>query len=146
MSELKEKIYDVLKERTLANAATITEDGKPWTRYVMITTDQDLKISFAAFVNSRKVSQLKNNPEIHLTCGISDPMKMDPYLQIQGRAELSTDQKVKDAYWQEYGCEVFEKIFESPENPNYGVINITPHRIEYLAPGLMKPEVWEADQ
>ncbi len=35
MSELKDRIYGILKNVQLSTLATITPDGKPWVRYVM---------------------------------------------------------------------------------------------------------------
>ena len=36
MSDLKQRIFDAAGEIQLINFATITEDGKPWVRYVKI--------------------------------------------------------------------------------------------------------------
>ena len=33
MSDLKDKIYEVLQRPQLAGLATVTEEGKPWVRY-----------------------------------------------------------------------------------------------------------------
>jgi general stress protein 26 len=73
MSDLKEKIYEKMKEHTLASFATIAENGKPWTRYVVVKADDQLNIWFATFLNSRKTLQIAKNAEVHLTLGISDP-------------------------------------------------------------------------
>ncbi len=42
MNELKARITEGLKTIQLANLATITADGLPWTRYVMIAGDDEL--------------------------------------------------------------------------------------------------------
>ena len=34
MSDIKKKIHDIISSPQLMSFATITEDGKPWVRYV----------------------------------------------------------------------------------------------------------------
>lgn len=140
MSELKERIYAILKEPQLAGLATITEDGKPWVRYVMIMASEDLTTRCATFVTARKVGQIENNPEVHLTCGTTSPTEMVPYLQIQGRAQLNTTKEARHAFW----TDMLSQIFEGPDDPKYGVLEVTPYRIEFCSPGSYEPEVWTA--
>ena len=47
--------------------------------------------------NSQKVQQIENDPEVHITCGVDNPMEMKPYLQIQGRARFTTDEAERHA-------------------------------------------------
>ena len=72
MSDLKAKIIEKMKTHTLASFATVTEERKPWTRYVVISADEEMNIWFATFKGSRKVSQIATNPEVHLTLGVGD--------------------------------------------------------------------------
>ncbi len=44
MNKLKEKIFQKMNEHTLASFATISEDGKPWTRYVVVKADDLMNI------------------------------------------------------------------------------------------------------
>ena len=73
MSELKHRIVEILRQPQLAALATVFGEGKPWVCYVVCLGQEDMTIRFATFASSRKVAQIKNNPEIHLTCGVSDP-------------------------------------------------------------------------
>jgi len=139
MTELKEKIFSKFNGPTLSILATITEDGKPWTRYVTPFADENLAFWMATFINSRKVAQIKKNPEVHLTTGVSDPEKAESYLQIQGRAKILTDKETKKAVWFDH----LAQIFSGPDDPNYCVCKITPYRIEYQGMGMQPPEVWE---
>jgi general stress protein 26 len=139
MAELKERIMEVIGQPQLASLATVTEGGKPWVRYVMVTGSDDLALRFSSFLNSRKVAQIRNNPEVHLTCGVTSPESADSYLQIQGRAEVTTDDAERKAYWKEE----LKRYFSGPEDPNYCIVRVKPYRIEYMAPGSMEPEVWE---
>lgn len=137
--ELKKKILAKLDRPTLSVLATITEDGKPWVRYVTPMADEELNIWMATFVNSRKVAQIRRNPEIHLTTGVTAMTTAEPYLQVQGRAEILTDERTKRAVWNDH----LKGIFTGPDDPNYVVCKITPYRIEYQSMGMVPPEVWE---
>ncbi len=140
MSDVKERILKILRQPQLAGLATITQDGKPWVRYVMAVASQDLTIRCATFVSARKVKQIQKNPEVHLTCGVPDLQHMAPYLQIQGRAALNTSKEARHAFW----SDMLAPIFSGPDDPNYAVLEIKPYYIEYTSPGVHEPEVWKA--
>jgi general stress protein 26 len=140
MSELKKKIQAKMTTPELSALATITEDGKPWVRYVMPVMDQNLTIWMATFEGSRKVAHIKKNPEVHLTVGVTSMETAESYLQIQGRAEVLTDAATKKAFWSDH----LKGIFTGPDDPNYNVVKITPYRIEYQGVDMVPPEVWEA--
>ena len=138
MSDLKDRIYGILRQPQLAGLATITQDGKPWVRYVMTVASPDMTIRCATFVRARKVAQIEREPEVHLTCGVTDPQSMVPYLQIQGRASINTGKDVKHDFW----SDMLAPIFDGPDDPKYGVLEITPYCIEYCTVGNYEPEVW----
>ncbi len=140
MSELQERIGVILKQPQLATLATITEDGKPWVRYVMTLADDGLLIRCATFIGTRKVKQIEKNPEVHLTCGVTNPTEMVPYLQIQGQAKLTTEKDARHGFW----TDMLAPIFDGPDDPKYGILEITPYRIEFCSPGAPKPEIWTA--
>ena len=139
MDDLKARILNILRHLQLSSLATITGDGKPWVRYVMAVADDDLVVRCATFVNARKVAQIQDNPEVHLTCGVTDPLVMKPYLQIQATAELSTDEAERNTFWNDS----LQGIFTGPDDPNYGVLVMKTYRIEHCTPGNLQPEVWE---
>ncbi len=137
---LQTEILDILKKPMLASLATITEDGKPWTRYVMIMASDDMTIRCASFTQSRKVAQIQKNPEVHLTCGIENSEEMKPYLQIQGKARFTTSEKERHAFWNDK----YLAYFKGPDDPNYGVMIIKPYCIELATPGNLEPKIWKA--
>ena len=141
MSNLKSRIQEILQNPQLAGLATITQDGKPWVRYVTIVMSSDMTIRCATFVSARKVKQIAKNPEVHLTCGVTDPKKSVPYLQIQGRARLNTSRDARHGFWRD----MLSGIFEGPDDPNYAVIEIKPYYIEHWTPGILEPEVWRVE-
>lgn len=140
MSEIKQKVIDMLKTPQLSNMATITLDGKPWTRYIMIQSDDSFNLRSAVCLNSRKIKQIEKNPEVHISFGINDPQDLSkPYVQIQGTATITTNQQEKNNYW----FEMLSAIFTGPEDPNYAILIMEPYRVEFNKPGSMIPEIWE---
>jgi general stress protein 26 len=137
--ELKQKIMAKINGPTVSVLATMTEDGKPWARYVIPSADENLILWMATFINSRKVGQIKKNPEVHLTTGVATMETAESYLQIQGKAEILTDQATKKAVWNDH----LKGIFTGPDDPNFAVCKITPYRIEYQGMGMVPAEIWE---
>lgn len=137
---LKEKILAKLTGPTLCAVATVTEDGKPWVRYMILSADEHLTIWGATFASFRKVGEIRKNPEVHLTTGAKDMETAESYLQIQARAEILTDAAAKKAMWNDY----LKNIFSGPDDPNYVVCRITPYRIEYCKMDRSPAEVWVA--
>jgi general stress protein 26 len=140
MSDVKERVLKLLQQPQLAGLATVTQDGKPWVRYVMVVASHDMTIRCATFVSARKVKQIQKNPEVHLTCGITDPRNMAPYLQIQGRATLNASKEARHAFW----SDMLKAIFSGPDDPNYAVLEVKPYYVECWTPGVHEPEVWKA--
>ncbi len=138
--ELKEKILAKLTGPTLCAVATVTDDGKPWVRYMILSADEHLTIWGATFASFRKVGEIRKNPEVHLTTGAKDMETAESYLQIQARAEILTDAAAKKAMWNDY----LKNIFSGPDDPNYVVCRITPYRIEYCKMDRSPAEVWVA--
>lgn len=135
---LKQKIASVINKNPLAGFATLTKSGMPWVRYVTISSDSDLTLRFASHIDARKIGQIKLNSDVHLTCGATDPKDTSRYIQIQGRAEVSTKRADRHKLWNSD----LKKIFDGPNDPAYCVVIIKPHRIEYCGEG--EPEVWTA--
>lgn len=136
--DLRSRILEIITQPQLSALATVTDQGTPWVRYVMTRASDDMKIRFASFVGARKVAQISRSPEVHLTCGITDPMVVKPYLQIQGRAFFTTDAQERHAFW----SDLLANIFKGPDDPRYGVVVVVPYRIEYCIPGVFQASVW----
>ena len=138
MSDLREAILEKMKEPTLACLATITEDGKPWVRYVTPYADENLDLWCSTFAGSRKVGQINGNSEVHITLGVTDPENVGSYLQIQGNAQVLSDPESKEKVWGDH----LKPIFSGPDDPNMCVLKITPYRIELQEPKPVPPQVW----
>ena len=138
MNDLQQRIHDLLARRTVAALATVTEDGKPWVRYMVPRVDDELTLTCAAHLDSRKVAHLRRQPEVHLTCGVAALETARQYVQVQGRAEVVTDARSRHAFWNDW----LRRYFTGPDDPKYCLIVIRPYRIEYLASDLDAPLVW----
>jgi len=137
--DLKEKILKVIRKSEIACLATVTEDNKPWVRYISVTVSDDMTLRFSTFFNSRKVKQIKKNPEVHLTCGITNPKKWGDYLQIQAIATVTKKKLERETFWNKE----LAQFFDGPDDPNYAVVVIKPYRIEYWDIEKFEAEVWE---
>lgn len=138
MEDLKQRILDIVHKPQLAALATVTEQNNPWVRYVVTVGAGDLTMRCATFVDSRKIKQIENDPNVHITCGVTSLQEMQPYLQIQGKARVSTDEEERHAFWND----LLEPIFDGPDDPRYSIVVVEPYRIEYCSPGSYEPEVW----
>jgi general stress protein 26 len=141
MPEIETLIRQVLTGPKLAGLATVTGEGKPWVRYVMIFPNpEDFTLRIAAGAGSRKVAQIRENPEVHLNCGVDSLESAGDYLQIAARAEVTQDDELRRAHW----YDGLEKYFKGPDDPSYALILVRPYRIECMTITSMEPRVWEA--
>jgi general stress protein 26 len=139
MDNLKQRIFDIAKEFQLINFATITEDGKPKVRYVVGKANNELVFRFCTHLQTNKVNQIRNNPNVHISLGAKDLETAKHWLQVEGRAEISTDKTERHSFW----FDELKNYFTGPDDPNYCVVITRPSRIEYGTMGSMSPEVWE---
>ena len=139
MSDLKQRIIDAAGEMQLINFATVKDDGKPWVRYVMAKADSDLVFRFCTHLESRKVGQIKNNPNVHISLGVSSLETAKNWVQVEGTAEVTTDRAELDSFW----FDDLKNYFSGPDDPGYSIVIIRPSRIELGTMGSITPEVWE---
>ncbi|MHC9543155.1 MAG: pyridoxamine 5'-phosphate oxidase family protein [Vulcanimicrobiota bacterium] len=136
--ELRKKIVNVFETSPMASFATI-RDGRPWVRYVMVHLKDSLEIFFTSHKMSRKVDQIHKNSHCHITVG-GDPKDFTkPYVQVEGKAEVSEDPALKKELWNDY----LAKMFKGPDDPNYIIVKIKPELFEFWGPGMTEPQVYE---
>ncbi len=58
MSQLEQRILDIIHRPQLAALATVTEQHNPWVRYVVTVGSGDLTLRCGTFVDSRKAKQI----------------------------------------------------------------------------------------
>lgn len=134
---LREKILSVMGGVHVAAVATLAE-GKPAVRFLALTGLDDLTLVGTTMKASRKVTQIRKNPETALSIWSCKEFS-DPYVTIQAKASVHEDLATKKKHWDP----MFEPFYGSPENPEYVVLKFSPYRIEYYVPEGM--EVWEKE-
>jgi general stress protein 26 len=132
---IKEDIFKVIGGQVVAAVATVHE-GKPAVRHMAVNGLEDLTLIGATQKSSRKVEQIKKNPDVALAIW-SGKNFGDPYVMIQGQAKVHDDLATKKKFWNP----MLEPYFQKPENPDYVVIMFTSKRIEYYHDMTM--DVWE---
>jgi len=140
MSEPTARMREKLQGYQLINLATVAEDGTPWVRYVMAVTDDDLTMRVATFLGSRKVAHIRQNSDVHVSCGVSSLTEAQDYLQIQAKATVSTEAGERQRVWNE-GLKAY---FKGPNDPNLAILVLKPYRIELQSMTSMTPQVWES--
>ena len=124
---LKKKILKVIKGSKLASLATIA-NGKPWVRYA-VTRGVGLTLYICTFKDSRKVKQIKKNPNVHLTIGGSMENMEAPYVQIAASARARSDAGIRKRLWMPF----MKKYYTGVDDPRYVVIEARPVLIEYMS-------------
>lgn len=139
MSDLQQNIFEAAKELQLINLATVTENGKPWVRYVMAKADENLVFRLCTHLESRKVAQIRKTPDVHISLGVTSLETAQHWLQVEGTAEVSTDDIERDSFW----FDDLKNYFTGPDDPSYCIVIVRPSRIEFGTMGNMTPEVWK---
>lgn len=132
---LNDDILKVMGGEHVAAFATVQE-GKPAVRFMALVGLGDLSLVGATMKGTRKVEQIKKNPEVALSIW-SGKNYADPYVTILGKARVHDDLETKKKFWDTK----LEQYFKTPENPDYVVITITPRSIEYYHDMTM--DVWQ---
>ncbi len=132
---LKDNILGVMGGEHVAAIATMMDD-RPAVRFMAVVGLDDLSLIGATMKSSRKVEQIKKNPEVALSIW-SGKSYADPYVVIQSKAEIYEDQETKKKFWDPK----LEPYFQTPENPNYVVLKLIPQMIEYYHGTSM--DVWK---
>ena len=85
---------------------------------------------FATHVGSRKVQQIRSNPNMELCYMDSDYN----HIRLSGAAEVSVESEPKKKFWDLVPAGA--DYFKSPEDPDYAVIIFKADTLEYLKFGL----------
>lgn len=138
----KEKIFELFDGPTLSQLATIDCRGRPWVRYVMSTIDRDMVLRVPTGRTTRKVRDVRENPNVHLLVGKNLFTRHGAYAQIEGYAVITADPLARNEQWNRS----MERYFEGPTDPNYVLIEIRPFRMEYWSameeenPAVVEPK------
>ena len=114
---------EIIQTDKVCTFITVDQDDKPQARILAyFPPEDDWKIWVGTSTNSRKVAQVKNNPNAMIF--FYDP-KGRSYVSIAGKARVVSDSELKKKYWKE-GWKVY---YPDPEK-DYILIEVTPARLE----------------
>ncbi|MBO9131447.1 pyridoxamine 5'-phosphate oxidase family protein [Bacillus sp. 165] len=134
--ELKEKILKLMNAQRTGVLSTI-RNGKPHSHFMMFF-HEDMTMYAATDIQSKKIQDIKQNPDVHVLLG-QDGINWDQeFLEIQGTAEMTQDPDLKNKFW----TNTLKRWLNGPEDPNYVLLKITPTAVYYIdKAGAVKPEV-----
>ena len=113
-------IIESSPRRTLV---TVDEYGKPQARIMSVfPPEENMVLWLGTSTNSRKVIQIKNNPNVMVF--YSDPDGWS-YVSVAGQARIVDDPEKKAHYWKEG----WTRFYPDPEK-DYILIEVTPERLE----------------
>ncbi|MEN6611022.1 MAG: pyridoxamine 5'-phosphate oxidase family protein [Methanoregulaceae archaeon] len=134
---LKKQIMEVIEGPHVAAVATL--DGKlPMVRFMVLAGFPDMTFVGATMKSSKKVEQLKKNPETALAIW-SGKEYSDPYVEIQAKGKIHEDVATKKKYWNP----MFEQYFKTPENPDFVVLVFTASEVTYHGKNMSSMETWK---
>ena len=134
---LKAQIMEVINGPHVAAVATL--DGKlPAVRFMVLAGLPDMTLVGATMKSSKKVAQLKKNPDTALAIW-SGKEYSDPYVEIKAKGKVHEDIATKKKYWNP----MLEQHFKTPENPDFVVIVFTVGEIAYHGKNMSSLEIWK---
>lgn len=86
----KQDLINYIKKQNLAVVATVSQEGKSESAVVEFGCNDKLEIIFDAFENSRKIQNLRGNPNASLVIG----WDKNTTVQYEGLIEFSTDEQL----------------------------------------------------
>lgn len=122
----KEIAEKILNNQLIGTMATI-EGDKPHNRYMTFYND-NFTLYTVTSKNTHKVEELSKNPYTHILIGYDGKGFGDAYLEIEGKAEVSSDEGMKEKVWNK----VLRFWFDGPDDPNMVVLKIVPSQIRIM--------------
>ncbi|MBQ4868581.1 pyridoxamine 5'-phosphate oxidase family protein [Priestia megaterium] len=133
-NDVKNQILSVLDDYTIGTLATI-QDGKPYSRFMMFFYE-DLVLYTATNKDTHKVEELEKNPYVHILLGYDGRGWSDPYVEVEAKVNVETNEELKKKFWNEK----LKEWIKSPDDPNYLLLQLTPERMRYFDKAGSKPK------
>lgn len=119
---------DIIQKAHYCTFITIGEDGYPQARMVdPIPPDADFTIWFATNPLTRKVDQVRRNPQVTLSCFDAGTSS---YVTLLGRGSLVTNATEKQRHWKSDWAAIYPNGSKSND---FMLIRITPARLEIVS-------------
>ncbi|MBM7649817.1 general stress protein 26 [Bacillus ectoiniformans] len=127
--QLRKEVLDVMENNKVGTLATIKQN-KPHTRYMTFFNDE-FKMYTPTGKDTYKVDEIEANPNVHILLGYNGDGLGDSYIEVEGKAAINDSDSMKEKLWNDE----LSKWFESPNDPNYVVLEISPTTIRYMNEG-----------
>jgi len=124
--DLRNAAKEMITSARTCALITIDKEGCPRVRAMeTLIPENDFIIWFGTNPKSRKVEQIKNNPNVTLYY-----LDMDEsgYVMVYGKAEIIDDKKAKETHWKEEW-----KAFYPNKSQDYILIKVTPAWMEVVS-------------
>jgi general stress protein 26 len=125
-----------MKENCLHAYLATTHDDQPFVRPVSPIVEDDMTIWVTTFSNSRKVSHIRNNPNVCLAF-VEQPQG-DKAAFVFGKAHTVSDLEKKKKVWQLARFDLSQHFPDGPASEQFCLLKIVPKRIEWR-------DSWEAE-
>ena len=129
MSKVKDEAWNYFKDSQCIFLAT-SEENQPRVRPVTLICF-DKKFWITTGTNDNKVAQIQKNPKIEF-CLMVKKGDGQGYMRGIGLAKIVKDKKQKEKIARH--CDFFSDFWESPDDPDYTLIELFINEIEYLRP------------
>jgi len=132
-TDLKNHVSRVLLETPFAILCTVSEDGKPFARWMspIFATGNLKEVHTLAAPSSRKVAHIKKNPSVSW---VFNTPSFDEVIILRGKAVLEQDAFVRAQIWEAMPDKQRTFILENDENLTFQVIRTFVETVEYLKP------------
>ncbi len=125
----KKKIVAIMKKIAMLSYFATCDGPKPVIRPVSPIVENDLSIWITTFSNSRKVKQIRKNPNICLAF-VEYPNGNKSAI-VFGKAKIINDYKQKIRIWNIAPFNLKEYFSDGPNSKDYCLLRIIPDRIEW---------------
>lgn len=132
---LKEKIATIIQGQRTGVLSTVRND-KPHGAFMMFF-HEDFVLYVATDRNSKKITDIEKNPNVHVLLGREGKNLDEAYIEVEGIASIEEDQTLKNKFW----TNSLKRWLLGAEDPNYVLIKINPDTIYYIdSAGTTNPE------
>jgi len=120
------RLEDALEfARSLHVSVATAVDDQPYVRVMHWSRiEDDFTIWLATKASSGKIRQIERNPKV---CAMFTHEV--GYVRVFGRAQIVSDQKIKDEFWQDQWDLYWS---EGKDDPDYRLLRITAESVDYL--------------
>jgi len=133
MSKVKDEVWNYFKDSPYIFLAT-SEENQPRVRPVTLIYF-DKKFWITTGTNNNKVAQIQKNSKIEF-CLVVQKENKQGYVRGTGLAKIVKDKEQKAKIAKH--CDFFSEFWDSPDDPDYTLIELSINEIEYLRPDEIK--------